>query len=147
MQTGFDFFTQNKNLWKALENKRLAYLGNCASVSPDLHHAFHILRQSANFACLFSPQHGWDGVEQANMIPSSDIVLKNIPVFSLYKNETRRMTSSQLEKFDVLLIDLQDVGCRVYTFIAAVLYALDSCAEHNKEVWIFDRPNPAGPRC
>ena len=146
MQTGFDCFIQNKNLWKALENKRLAYLGNCASVSTDLNHSFKILRQSTNlnFVCLFSPQHGWDSVEQANMIPSDDTVLQNIPVFSLYKNETRKMTSSQLEKFDVLLIDLQDVGCRVYTFVATMLYALNSCAEHNKEVWILDRPNPVG---
>ena len=146
MQTGFDFFIQNKNLWKALENKKLAYLGNCASVSSELNHSFRILKQnsSLNFVCLFSPQHGWDSVEQANMIPSDDTVLQNIPVFSLYKNETRKMTSSQLEKFDVLLIDLQDVGCRVYTFVATVLYALNSCAEHNKEVWILDRPNPVG---
>ena len=146
MQTGFDFFIHNKNLWKALENKKLAYLGNCASVSPQLTHSFHILKQGAllNFSCLFSPQHGWDSVEQANMIPSGDTLFQNIPVFSLYKNETRKMTSSQMEKFDVLLIDLQDAGCRVYTFVATVLYALKSCAEHNKEVWIFDRPNPAG---
>ena len=145
MQTGFDFFVQEKSLRQALENKKLAYLGNCASVSSQLHHSFHILRQTQlNFVCLFSPQHGWNGVEQANMIPSEDTVLQNIPVFSLYKNENRKMTSSQLEKFDVLLIDLQDVGCRVYTFVAAVLYALKSCAEHNKEVWIFDRPNPVG---
>ncbi len=146
MQTGFDCFMQNKNLWKALEGKRLAYLGNCASVSSTLHHTFCTLRQSANlnFVCLFSPQHGWDSVEQANMIPSSDTVLQNIPVFSLYKHETRKMTSSQLNKFDVLLIDLQDAGCRVYTFVATVLYALKACAEHGKEVWIFDRPNPVG---
>lgn len=146
MQTGFDVFIQNKNLWKALENKKLAYLANCASVSSKLNNSFQLLDQSAplNFVCIFSPQHGWDSVEQANMIPSDDTVLQNIPVFSLYKNETRKMTFSQLEKFDVLLIDLQDVGCRVYTFVATVLYALKSCAEHNKEVWILDRPNPVG---
>ena len=146
MQTGFDFFIQNKNLRKALENKKLAYLGNCASVSSQMTHSFHLLKQhtSLHFSCLFSPQHGWDSVEQANMIPSGDTFFQNIPVFSLYKNETRKMTASQMEKFDVLLIDLQDVGCRVYTFVATVLYALKSCAEHHKEVWIFDRPNPAG---
>ncbi|MDE0151436.1 MAG: DUF1343 domain-containing protein [Bdellovibrionales bacterium] len=146
MQTGFDRFIKNKNLWKALENKRLAYLGNCASVSHQLDHSFQILRQntSLKFVCVFSPQHGWDSVEQANMIPSDDTVLQNIPVFSLYKNETRRMTSDQLNQFDVLLIDLQDVGCRIYTFVATMLYALESCAEHNKEVWVLDRPNPVG---
>lgn len=146
MQTGFDYFIQNNNLWKALENKKLAYLGNCASVSPQLNHSFEILRQntSLKFVCVFSPQHGWNSVEQANMIPSDDTVLQNIPVFSLYKNETRRMTSDQLDQFDVLLIDLQDVGCRIYTFVATMLYALESCAEHNKEVWILDRPNPVG---
>jgi len=146
MQTGFDIFIQDKNLWKALENKKLAYLGNCASVSSQLNHSLQILRQntSLNFICLFSPQHGWDSVEQANMIPSNDTVLQNTPVFSLYKNETRKMTSSQLDQFDVLLIDLQDVGCRVYTFVATVLYTLKSCAEYNKDVWILDRPNPVG---
>ncbi|MBI3915917.1 MAG: DUF1343 domain-containing protein, partial [Betaproteobacteria bacterium] len=66
-----------------------------------------------------------------------------IPVFSLY-GEVRRPTSAMMESFDVLLVDLQDVGCRVYTFITTLRYVLEAAAQYGKTVWILDRPNPAG---
>jgi hypothetical protein len=66
-----------------------------------------------------------------------------IPVFSLY-GEVRRPTPAMMDSFDVLLIDLQDLGCRIYTFITTLRYVLEAAAEHGKEVWVLDRPNPAG---
>ena len=142
MKTGFEVFMESKKSF--LSGKKLAYLGNCASVAADLKNSFDYLQQSnMNWTCMFSPQHGFDGVEQANMIPSSDD-FRRIPLFSLYTNKTRCMTLHQLDHFDTLIIDLQDVGCRIYTFTSTVLYALKSCAEHKKSVILLDRPNPAG---
>ena len=131
---------------EALQNKKVAYLGNHASVNQHLTHSLNLIQNQKDFhlSCLFSPQHGWQGIEQANMIESQNTELQNLPVFSLYTHKSRKITSDQLNHFDVLLIDLQDVGCRVYTFVTTMIYALHTCAENNKSVWILDRPNPVG---
>src|SRR3954462_5384690 len=82
---------------------------------------------------------------QDNMMESPDFVdpVHGIPVFSLY-GEVRRPTDSMMASFDVLLVDLQDLGCRVYTFITTLRYVLEAAARHRKSVWVLDRPNPAG---
>ena len=144
MKTGLEVFIEDKKLISALNNKRVAYLGHPASVTKNLTHAVDRLADQLNLSCLFSPQHGWEGLEQANMIESSHTQWKELPVFSLYTHKSRHITSDKMNHFDILLIDLQDVGCRVYTFITTMIYALHSCAESNKTVWILDRPNPAG---
>src|SRR5436853_581830 len=79
------------------------------------------------------------------MVESADFTdpLHRIPVYSLY-GEVRRPSAAMMESFDVLLVDLQDLGCRIYTFITTLRYMLESAAEHAKEIWILDRPNPAG---
>ena len=79
------------------------------------------------------------------MIETEDYIdpVHEIPVFSLY-GEVRRPTGQMMTAFDVILIDLQDVGCRIYTFITTLLYILEAAAEHGKSVWVLDRPNPAG---
>ena len=129
-----------------LFGKKLAYLGNCASVSKNLEESLKqiIEHTSLNITCVLSPQHGWHAVEQANMIPSSHSVIYDRPLFSLYTNKTRTITSDQLNYFDGLIIDLQDVGCRVYTYVTAVLQAVKICAENKKSIYILDRPNPIG---
>src|SRR5262249_31425503 len=93
----------------------------------------------------FGPQHGLRGDKQDNMIESLDFrdPVHGIPVFSLY-GEVRRPTASMMDSFDVLLVDLQDVGCRIYTFITTLRYVLEAAAEHGKTVWVLDRPNPVG---
>jgi uncharacterized protein YbbC (DUF1343 family) len=93
----------------------------------------------------FGPQHGLRGDKQDNMMESPDFMdpAHNIPVFSLY-GEVRRPTAASMETFDVILIDLQDLGCRIYTFITTLLYMLEAAAAHGKAVWVLDRPNPAG---
>ena len=146
MKTGFDILVQSHEHKRTLKGSRLAYLGNLASVGQNLENSFESLLQfkDLNWTCVLSPQHGWSMEEQANMIPSHDSVFKNIPVLSLYTNETRELTSSQLDRFDVVVVDLQDVGCRVYTFLTTMLYVLNACDKNNKSVVILDRPNPVG---
>jgi len=93
----------------------------------------------------FGPQHGLRGDKQDNMVESPDFVdpAHGIPVFSLY-GEVRRPTARMVAGFDALLVDLQDLGCRIYTFITTLRYMLEAAAAHGKSVWILDRPNPAG---
>ena len=98
-----------------------------------------------NLTAAFGPQHGLRGDKQDNMIESEDFrdPRHGIPVFSLY-GEVRRPTREMMEQFDVLLVDLQDLGCRIYTFITTLRYVLEAAAQYNKKVIVLDRPNPAG---
>jgi uncharacterized protein YbbC (DUF1343 family) len=93
----------------------------------------------------FGPQHGLRGDKQDNMVESPDFrdPALGIPVFSLY-GEVRRPTDAMLAHCDVLLVDLQDLGCRIYTFITTLRYVLEECGRLGKAVWVLDRPNPAG---
>ena len=93
----------------------------------------------------FGPQHGLRGDKQDNMVESPDFAdpLLGIPVFSLY-GQVRRPTAAMMEAFDVLLVDLQDVGCRIYTFVTSLRYVLEEAAARHKAVWVLDRPNPIG---
>jgi uncharacterized protein YbbC (DUF1343 family) len=93
----------------------------------------------------FGPQHGLRGDKQDNMVESEDFLdpALGIPVFSLY-GTVRRPTDAMLEHCDVLLVDLQDLGCRIYTFITTLRYVLEACGRLGKAVWVLDRPNPAG---
>src|SRR4029079_8093600 len=91
------------------------------------------------------PQHGLRGDKQNNMIESPDYTdpVHGIPVYSLY-GTVRRPTAAMMSAFDVLLVDLQDVGCRIYTYVTTLRYMLEACAQHGRKIWILDRPNPAG---
>lgn len=93
----------------------------------------------------FGPQHGMRGDKQDNMVETQDDfdATHNIPVYSLY-GTARRPTPSMMETFDVLLVDVQDVGCRIYTFLTTLIYLLEDCAQCSKSLWVLDRPNPAG---
>ena len=145
-----DVFLKNKEHHQSLKNKRLAFLGHSASVTKHLKHSLLEIQKQTDlkFQCVFSPQHGFYGVEQANMITTKDSVFpgeKNkLSVFSLYSEKNRRLNPEMLDLFDVLLVDLQSVGCRVYTYLTTLFYVLEDCARAKKEVWILDRPNPAG---
>jgi uncharacterized protein YbbC (DUF1343 family) len=96
-------------------------------------------------AALFGPQHGLRGDKQDNMVETADDVdpTYRIPVFSLY-GKVRKPTAAMMDTFDVMLVDLQDLGTRVYTFVTTLRYVLEAAAEHGKAVWVLDRPNPAG---
>jgi uncharacterized protein YbbC (DUF1343 family) len=98
-----------------------------------------------SITAAFGPQHGLRGDKQDNMIESPDYLdpEHQIPVFSLY-GEVRRPTPQMMDSFDIVLLDLQDLGCRIYTFITTLLYILEAAAKDGKTVWVLDRPNPAG---
>ncbi|MDR1350337.1 MAG: DUF1343 domain-containing protein [Zoogloeaceae bacterium] len=144
---GLDRFLADTSLRRPLVGKRLALLAHPASVTPELTHALDALAQlpDIKLTAAFGPQHGLRGDKQDNMVESPDFIdpRLGIPVFSLY-GATRRPTAEMLEQFDVLLVDLQDLGCRVYTFLTTLRYVLEAAAQYGKTVWILDRPNPVG---
>ena len=144
---GLDRLINEPKLRAPLAGRRVALLAHPASVTADLTHALDALAALPDFRlnAAFGPQHGLRGDKQDNMIESPDFLdpVHRIPVFSLY-GQVRRPTAAMMDSFDVLLIDLQDLGCRIYTFITTLRYLLEAAAEHGKSVWILDRPNPAG---
>ena len=146
MKFGIDCLLADAELRKPLQDKRVAILAHPASVTADLTHSLDALVTSGlNVTAAFGPQHGLRGDKQDNMMESPDFTdpVHGIPIFSLY-GEVRRPTVESMGTFDVILIDMQDLGCRIYTFITTLLYMLEAAAEHGKSVWVLDRPNPAG---
>jgi uncharacterized protein YbbC (DUF1343 family) len=147
MKFGLDRLVASRALRKGLSGKRVALLGHPASVTRDLTHALDALAALADvrLTAAFGPQHGLRGDKQDNMVESQDFTDSEhrIPVFSLY-GTVRRPTAAMMSTFDVLLVDLQDVGCRIYTFITTLRYVLEEAQRHNKSVWVLDRPNPVG---
>jgi uncharacterized protein YbbC (DUF1343 family) len=147
MKFGLDRLVASRVLRKSLHGKRVALLAHPASVTRDLTHAVDALAALPDVAltAAFGPQHGLRGDKQDNMVESPDFTdpVHGIPVFSLY-GAVRRPTPQMLSTFDVLLVDLQDVGCRIYTFITTLRYVLEEAARHGKAVWVLDRPNPIG---
>jgi uncharacterized protein YbbC (DUF1343 family) len=144
---GIDRLLEDRSLQKRLKGRRLGLLAHPASVTRDLLHALDALgsHPDLKLTAAFGPQHGLRGDKQDNMVESADFIdpVHRIPVFSLY-GEVRRPTAAMMQSFDVLLVDLQDLGCRIYTFITTLRYVLEECAAHGKAVWVLDRPNPAG---
>jgi uncharacterized protein YbbC (DUF1343 family) len=144
---GLDRLLQDPALRRPLAGKRVALLAHPASVTRDLTHSLDALAAlpDLTLSAAFGPQHGLRGDKQDNMVESPDYTdpLLGIPVFSLY-GEVRRPTAAMMDSFDVLLVDLQDLGCRIYTFITTLRYVLEEAAKHGKSVWVLDRPNPAG---
>jgi uncharacterized protein YbbC (DUF1343 family) len=147
MKFGIDRLLTEPELRKPLAGKRVALLAHPASVTADLTHTLDALAalDDVQVTSAFGPQHGLRGDKQDNMMESPDFTdpVLGIPIFSLY-GEVRRPSSESMETFDVILIDLQDLGCRIYTFITTLLYVLEASAAHGKSVWVLDRPNPAG---
>ncbi|QHL91969.1 DUF1343 domain-containing protein [Sphingomonas changnyeongensis] len=147
MRFGLDRLIAEPELRRPLAGRRVALLAHPASVTADLVHALDALAAlpDLKLTAAFGPQHGLRGDKQDNMIESPDFTdpVHGIPVFSLY-GEVRRPTPAMLDSFDVMLIDLQDLGCRIYTFITTLLYVLEAAAATGKSVWVLDRPNPAG---
>ena len=147
MKSGLDRFLADASLRRPLVGRRVALLAHPASVTRDLTHSLDGLAAlpDLRLTAAFGPQHGLKGDKQDNMVESADDVdpRYGIPIFSLY-GEVRRPTDAMMSHFDVLLVDLQDLGCRIYTFITTLRYVLEAAARHGKAVWILDRPNPAG---
>jgi uncharacterized protein YbbC (DUF1343 family) len=147
MKFGIDRLIAEPALRALLKSRRVALLAHPASVTADLTHSLDALAACGDIkiTAAFGPQHGLRGDKQDNMIESPDFndPVHGIPVFSLY-GEVRRPTDATMDTFDVILVDLQDLGCRIYTFITTLRYVLEAAAKHGKSVWVLDRPNPIG---
>jgi uncharacterized protein YbbC (DUF1343 family) len=147
MKFGVDRLLEDKSLRRPLAGRRVALLAHPASVTKDLSHALDAIAAlgDVKLSAAFGPQHGLRGDKQDNMIESPDFTdpVHGVPVFSLY-GAVRRPTDEMLDSFDVLLVDLQDLGCRIYTFITTLRYVLEAAARHKKSIWVLDRPNPVG---
>ena len=147
MKFGIDRLLADPALRAPLHGRRVALLAHPASVTANLTHSLDALAacRGLHLSAAFGPQHGLRGDKQDNMVESPDFAdpVHHIPVFSLY-GTVRRPTDAMMDTFDVLLVDLQDLGCRIYTFATTLLYVLEAAAKHGKSVWVLDRPNPAG---
>jgi uncharacterized protein YbbC (DUF1343 family) len=126
---------------------RLGLVCNQASVDHDLKHSADLLKslEGVKLTTLFGPQHGIRGDVQDNMIETEHALdaSTGLPVYSLY-SETREPTERMLEEVDVLVCDLQDVGCRIYTFVYTIANCMRAAQKFGKRVVVCDRPNPIG---
>ena len=146
MKFGIDRLLADPELRRPLDGKRVALVAHPASVTADLTHSLDALIAAGfNVTSAFGPQHGLKGDKQDNMVETADELdpAYNIPIFSLY-GEVRRPSGQMMSTADVFLFDLQDLGCRIYTFVTTLLYLLEAASGTGKAVWVLDRPNPAG---
>jgi len=143
VKSGLDLFLNKVPL--ALKGLRIGILCHAPSIAADFKHITDHLYKSKDLklCAIFGPQHGLSGQTQDNMIEWEGEIhpVYNVPVFSLY-GETRKPTSGMLEKIDALIIDLQDIGARPYTYIWTMKLCMEACNERGLPVWILDRPNP-----
>jgi len=147
MKFGIDRLIAERALRAPLSGRRVALLAHPASVTENLTHSLDALAACGDIkiSAAFGPQHGLRGDKQDNMIESPDFKdpVHGIPVFSLY-GDVRRPTDAMMDACDTIHVDLQDLGCRIYTFITTLRYVLEAAAKHRKSVWVLDRPNPVG---
>ena len=159
MKFGIDVLLGDAKLKKELAGRRIGLLAHPASMTSVTHvgsplskaksfiHSLDALMlcPELRVTAALGPQHGIRGEKQDNMMETVDFVdpAYGIPVFSLY-GKVRRPTAAMLDHFDVFLIDLQDIGTRIYTFLTTLTYVLEAAAQYGKAVWVLDRPNPAG---
>jgi uncharacterized protein YbbC (DUF1343 family) len=147
MKFGIDRLREEPALRAPLRGRRVALLAHPASVTENLTHSLDALTACGDvtLTAAFGPQHGLRGDKQDNMVetPDETDAVHGIPVFSLY-GDVRAPTDAMMQAFDVILVDLQDLGCRIYTFITTLRYVLEAAARHGKSVWVLDRPNPVG---
>lgn len=145
MKIGLEVLLSDTKSLRTLKKKRVGVVCHPASVNSKLEHSLDLLSKKLNVTCAFGPQHGVRGDKQDNMIESDDFVdpVLKIPIFSLY-GQVRRPTDQMLSHCDVIIFDLQDLGCRIYTFITTLLYLMEECARLKKDFIVLDRPNPAG---
>jgi uncharacterized protein YbbC (DUF1343 family) len=147
MKFGIDRLLADPELRKPLVGRRVALVAHPASVTDKLVHSLDALAACPDISltAAFGPQHGLKGDKQDNMVETADErdPTYGIPVFSLY-GQVRRPSAAMMDTADVFLFDLQDLGCRIYTFVTTLLYMLEAAAASGKSVWVLDRPNPAG---
>ena len=126
-----------------LKGKRLALLSNQTGIVGDKHVLDIMLENGLNVVTIFSPEHGFRGTADAGEHVSSSVDEKTgIPIASLYDGKTKYPSKETMDKFDVIVIDLQDVGLRFYTYYVTMINLMDAAVIYDKQVVVFDRPNP-----
>jgi uncharacterized protein YbbC (DUF1343 family) len=145
VQTGLEIFMEN--FPSKLKGKRVGVLCHAPSIDTSFRHITKLLkeRQDCILSAIFGPQHGVNGQTQDNMIEWEGYLhpVYEIPVYSLYGNH-RKPTKQMLSEIDALIVDIQDIGARLYTYIWTVKLCLEACAEEGIPIWLLDRPNPIG---
>ena len=134
-----------KEYFPLLKNKRIAVLSNHTGMVGKEHLVDFLHRKGFNLVLIFSPEHGFRGNADAGEHVASSVDEKSgIPIYSLYQEKSGKPSNEAMDSFDLLLVDIQDVGLRFYTYYASMVRMMDACAEFNKKVLILDRPNPNG---
>lgn len=143
---GIDQLLADSQALGILKTARVGLVAHPASITSNNEHSVDaLIQKGCNIVRAFGPQHGMRGDKQDNMIESDDYIdqLHQLPVISLY-GEHRHPTDDMLNDLDIILFDLQDVGCRIYTYITTLAYFVEACGRLGKTLWVLDRPNPAG---
>ncbi|RJE72955.1 exo-beta-N-acetylmuramidase NamZ domain-containing protein [Reichenbachiella sp. MSK19-1] len=144
VKTGLDILSSNKTAQQDIKGN-IGYLCHAASIDTNIQHGIDVLQSifGERLSKLFSPQHGLSADVQDNMVESDHFEHSHyhLPVYSLY-SETRKPTPSMLDNLDHVIIDLQDVGTRIYTYIYTMIYMMEACGELGIPVTVLDRPNP-----
>ena len=128
-----------------LKNKRIAIFSNHTGMIGNKHLLDVLLENKINVVAIFSPEHGFRGNADAGEHVSSSVDSKTgVPILSLYDGKLGRPSEESMRKFDLLIVDIQDVGLRFYTYYASMVRLMDACAEYNRKMLILDRANPNG---
>ncbi|MDR0233113.1 MAG: DUF1343 domain-containing protein [Dysgonamonadaceae bacterium] len=136
---------QTAEYFPLLKGKRIALFSNHTGMVGDKHLLDVLVENGLNVVAIFSPEHGFRGNAGAgDKIASSVDTKTGVPILSLYDGNTSKPSTESMQKFDILIVDIQDVGLRYYTYYITMVKLMDACAEHNKKVLILDRPNPNG---
>lgn len=136
---------QTNEYFSILKNKRIAIFSNHTGMVGDKHLLDVLVENKLNVVAIFSPEHGFRGNADAGEHVSSSVDEKTgVPILSLYDGKLGRPSEANMRKFDILVVDIQDVGLRFYTYYASMVRLMDACAEFNRKVLILDRPNPNG---
>lgn len=136
---------QTKEYFPILKNKRIAIMSNHTGMVGKEHLLDLLLKNKFNVVAIFSPEHGFRGDADAGEHVSSSVDEKTgVPIRSLYDGKGGKPSAESMESFDILIIDIQDVGLRFYTYYATMTRLMDACAEYNRKMLILDRPNPNG---
>lgn len=136
---------QTSEYFPILKNKKIAVFSNHTGMIGNKHTIDVLLENKLNVVAIFSPEHGFRGDADAGEHVSSSVDSKTgVPILSLYDGKAGRPSEESMRKFDVLLVDIQDVGLRFYTYYISMVKLMDACAEYNRKMIILDRPNPNG---
>ena len=136
---------QTNDYLPILKNKRIAIFSNHTGMVENKHLLDVLLENKINVVAIFSPEHGFRGNADAGEHVSSSVDQKTgVPILSLYDGQLGKPSEDSMRKFDLLIVDIQDVGLRFYTYYASMVRLMDACAEYNRKMLILDRPNPNG---